>query len=124
MHINNAFLNGDLQEKVYMQQPPGVVDSNTSLVCKLKKAIYGLKQEPCAWHEKLHQALIQFGFVSRKYDHSLFVYNHQEVTLCHIVYVDDTILTRTTPSLLHDLINKLQESFFSINLEFHNISLD
>lgn len=56
--INNAFLNGDLQEEVYMHQPPGFVGNNATLFCKLKKAIYGLKQAHRAWYEKLHRALL------------------------------------------------------------------
>lgn len=52
--INNAFLNGDLQEEVYKKQPPDFVDPNATLVCKLRKAIYELKQAPRAWYKKLN----------------------------------------------------------------------
>lgn len=56
--INNIFLNGDLQEEIYMQQSPSFVDTNATLVFKLKKSIYGLKHALRAWYEKLHQCLI------------------------------------------------------------------
>lgn len=56
IHMNNVFLNGDLPEEVYMDQPPVFVDSNNTLVCKLKKETYGLKQAPMAWYDTLHQA--------------------------------------------------------------------
>lgn len=60
--INNTFLNGELHEEVYIQPPPGFLDTCATLVFQLNKAIYGLKQAPHAWYEKLHQALLQFGF--------------------------------------------------------------
>ncbi|RVX22010.1 Retrovirus-related Pol polyprotein from transposon RE1 [Vitis vinifera] len=74
LDVNNAFLNGDLQEEVFMQQPQGFIDEqNPNLVCRLHKALYGLKQAPRTWFEKLHRALLSFGFVSAKSDQSLFL---------------------------------------------------
>lgn len=109
--INNAFLNGDLQEEVYMQQPPGFIANSHSLVCKLRKATYGLKQAPRAWYEKLHQALVQFGFLASKCDKSLFVYQYNDITIYALVYVDDILVTRTSFKLVHALISKLHQQF-------------
>jgi histone deacetylase 1/2 len=109
--INNAFLNGLLQEEVYMTQPPGFVHQDQTLVCKLQKALYGLKQAPRAWYERLTQTLVQFGFKSSKCDPSLFIYTHKGITLYVLVYVDDILLTGSSSTLLHDLIHKLNSKF-------------
>jgi hypothetical protein len=54
MDINNAFLHGDLQEEVYMEQSPSYVDqTHPNLVCRLEKTLYGLKQIPKAWSDKI-----------------------------------------------------------------------
>lgn len=76
-----------------MQQPPGFADNDTSLVYNSKKAIYGLKQAPWTWYDKFHQALVQFGFVSNRCDHLLFIYQHQGITLYALAYVDDILVT-------------------------------
>jgi hypothetical protein len=62
LHVQNAFLHGDLEKEVYMQQPPGYEDkSYPNYVCKLDKALYGLKQASRAWFAKLSTKLYDLG---------------------------------------------------------------
>ena len=82
MDVNNAFLNGALSETIFMAQPPGFKDlSKPNHVCRLKKAIYGLKQAARAWYIALKNAILQLGFHSSKADSFLFIYS-QGSNLC------------------------------------------
>ena len=112
LDVNNAFLNGILEEEVYMQQPPGFESSTKSMLCKLNKAIYGLKQAPTAWFDKLKETLLKFECKSSKCDPSLFVYSKGSSTTYMLVYVDDIIITGNNPSLIKQLISKLNTFFF------------
>jgi histone deacetylase 1/2 len=105
--VNNAFLNGVLQEEVYMRQPAGFEASNQSLVCKLHKSLYGLKQAPQAWYDRLTQALLRLGFNKSKCDISLLVNCHNGTCTYVLIYVDDILITGSSPALVHDVIVKL-----------------
>ncbi|MGV7988917.1 reverse transcriptase domain-containing protein, partial [Mycobacterium kansasii] len=64
MDVKTAFLNGDLNENVYMLQPEGFAATDSEhLVCKLKKSIYGLKQASRQWYLKFHEVISSYGFV-------------------------------------------------------------
>uniref|UniRef100_A0A803NRU8 Integrase catalytic domain-containing protein n=1 Tax=Cannabis sativa TaxID=3483 RepID=A0A803NRU8_CANSA len=117
LDVNNAFLNGDLKEEVYMTQPPGfeLVDA-PHLVCKLHKALYGLKQAPRAWFNKLHHCLDTFGFQSSKSDQSLFIKHTASSITLILVYVDDISITGSDSSLISTLICDLNSKFSLKNL--------
>ena len=112
LDVNNAFLNGELNEIVYMTQPEGFVNSqHPTHVCKLVKALYGLKQAPRAWFEKLKFTVLKWGFIESKADASLFIYSCHNQFLALLVYVDDIILTGSDLSLIDKLIKNLNTSF-------------
>ena len=90
MDVKNAFRQGELQEQVYMVQPPGFHSkTNTSAVCRLKKSLYGLKQAPRAWNAKITQQLHRMGFAKSKSDSSLFIRKGRLGPVSILLYVDD-----------------------------------
>ena len=111
LDVNNAFLNGDLQEDVYLAQAQAYKVDNGSLVCKLTKALYGLKQAPRAWYRKLSTALQQLGFTPTKSDVSLFTRIVSSSTTFIVIYMDDIIVTGNSTSYIAELIQKLNSTF-------------
>jgi len=112
LDVQNAFLHGVLEEEVYMQQPPGYIDpQRPDYVCKLDKALYGLKQAPRAWYARLCGKLQQLGFVPSKADTSLFYYRKGGNRLFVLVYVDDIIVTSSSPRVTNALLADLQADF-------------
>ena len=103
MDVKTAFLNGDLDEEVYMEQPEGwTVPGKENYVCLLKKAIYGLKQASRQWNAKIHASLLQQGFIRTYSDAGVYVYRRQggdsdpdHVTII-VLYVDDLLLMGTS----------------------------
>ena len=118
MDVQNAFLHGDLLETVYMRLPPGysMLSSKcpanyTDLVCKLKKSIYGLKQAPRRWFIKLSTALKQFQFAQSLSDSSLFTLKRGSELVIMLVYVDDILITGSSPALILEVKNYLNTKF-------------
>ena len=94
LDVSNAFLYGDLDEQVFMEQPPGyVAQGESSEVCLLKKAIYGLKKSPRAWFHKFSQLLFAYGFVSTVSDPTVMRKRTPHGCVILAVYVDDIIIT-------------------------------
>jgi hypothetical protein len=94
MDFDNAFLNGELEEEVYMEQPDGFVDpEHPDHVWRLHKAVYGLKQAPRQWYKKLRETLVEMGFTQSQNDVALFTRGK----FWAFVYVDDMIMMAEDP---------------------------
>ena len=94
MDVKNAFLQGELEDEVYMRPPPGMESMvKPGNVLRLRKAIYGLKQSPRAWYHKLSSTLNGRGFVKSEADHTLFTLTSQQGIIVILIYVDDIIIT-------------------------------
>lgn len=111
LDVKNMFLQGELEETVYMHQPPCFIDKdNLKHVCKLHKTVYDLKQASRAWNSKFSAFLLTLGFGQSKADASLFIFKKNEEMAYILLYVDDIVLTTST-TLLHRLIHALKMNF-------------
>jgi transposase InsO family protein len=112
MDVKTAFLNGELEEEIYMEQPDGfVVKGEERKVCKLVKSLYGLKQAPKQWHEKFDRTLTSAGFVINESDKCVY-YRHgggESVILC--LYVDDILIFGTNIKVVNDVKSFLSNYF-------------
>ena len=129
MDVKTVFLNGDLNEEVYMMQPEGFVanDSGT-LVCRLKKSIYGLKQASRQWYLKFHSVVSSYGFVENKVDQCIYCKVSGRKFIFLILYVDDILLASSDLGLLHETKRMLSKNFdmkdlgeasFVLGIEIH-----
>ncbi|RZB60244.1 Retrovirus-related Pol polyprotein from transposon RE1 [Glycine soja] len=111
LDIKNAFLHGDLDEDIYMEQPPGfVAQGEYGLVCKLHRSLYGLMQSPRAWFGKFSHVVQMLGQKRSEADHSVF-YCHTSPGKCVylMIYVDDIVITGNDTTT----ITQLKEHLFS-----------
>ena len=94
MDVVTAFLNGELDEEIYMHQPDEYqVSGKENLVCRLKKSLYGLKQAPRCWNRALREFMVQAGYVQSDADPCVFTQLDEHTTMSIVaVYVDDLIL--------------------------------
>ena len=95
LDVKSAFLHGNLEEQVFVDQPPGYIKvKNEHKVYRLKKALYGLKQAPRAWYSRIEAYFLKEGFQKCPYEHTLFVkVSNGGKMLIVCLYVDDLIFT-------------------------------
>jgi len=117
MDVKTAFLNGDLEEEIYMDQPEGFVSTGKeNMVCKLKKSIYGLKQASKQWYLKFNDTITSYGFVENTVDRCIYMKVSESMFIILVLYVDDILLATNNVAMLHDV-----KKFLSNNFEMKDI---
>lgn len=112
MDVKTTFLNGDLYEEVYMQQPEGLIENGKEhLVYKLKKSIYGLKQASRQWYIKFDEVVTSMGFEENKVDQCIYLKVRGSKFIFLVLYVDDILLASNSLDLLKETKKALSTSF-------------
>ena len=117
MGVKTAFLNGEIDETIYMEQPENFVTGDPkSIVCKLKKSLYGLKQSPRLWYHKFHKIISSYGFVMNPADECIYHKFSGSKYIFLVLYVDDILLATNDLNLLRDA-----KKFMSNNFEMKDL---
>ena len=107
LDVKSTFLNGELKEEVYLTQPEGLVEHGQEhLVCKLKKALYGMKQAPRSWYEKIDSFFLQQGFMRSKSDPNLYTKfdEHGYIVLISLYAVLDHVVIDANGLIVWEIV--------------------
>ncbi|XP_073300553.1 uncharacterized protein [Primulina huaijiensis] len=103
MDVTNAFLQGDLDEDIYMNLPQGYKIPGDNKVCKLNKSLYRLKHASRQWNMKFSNIMVECGYCQSQHDHSLF-FKHDDASITLlVVYVDDIVITGSSVTAIQEL---------------------
>eukprot|EP00253_Pinus_taeda_P027794 PITA_27794 len=113
LDVKTAFLHGDLEEEIYMQQPQGYeVKGKEKLVCRLKKSLYGLKQAPRQWYLKFDKFMSEQGYTRCHSDHCVYLKKRNDGSyIILLLYVDDMLVAGSNMQEINVLKRKLANSF-------------
>jgi len=113
LDVKTAFLHGDLEEEIDMQQPQGYeVKGREKLVCRLKKSLYGLKQAPRQWYLKFDKFMSEQGYTRCHSDHCVYLKKENDGSyIIFLLYVDDMLVAGSNMQEINVLKRKLANSF-------------
>ena len=109
--ISHAFINSEIDTEVYMAQPPGFEQYGPEYAAKLSKSIYGLKQSPRLWGEKLCAIMMELGFKKAYSDPSLYIFERDNIRVIVPVFVDDITLASKSADALDKFVAELATYF-------------
>ncbi|KAI4380254.1 hypothetical protein MLD38_006467 [Melastoma candidum] len=109
MDVKTTFLNGNILENVYMEQPEGF--GSEHMVYKLKKSIYGLKQASRQWYLMFDEVVSSFGFIENPFNQCVYIRTSGSSFIFLVLYVDDILLASNDLALLHETKEMLSSSF-------------
>ena len=116
--VKFAFLNGELEEKVYICQSIGFIfSSKEDMMYKLKKALYGLKQAPRAWYTKIDSYFYQNGFMRSENEPTLYLKRKDNDFVLVCLYVDDMIYLGFSNLLIQEFKRSMMRLFEMIDLD-------
>ena len=111
MNVKTTFLNGDIEETIYIMQPENFESEESKhLVCKLKKSIYGLKQASHQWYQKFDQVITSFGFKENTVDQCIYHKISGSKFILLVLYVDDILLASSDMGMILCMRELLRES--------------
>nr|CAJ86192.1 H0306F03.15 [Oryza sativa] len=112
MDVKTAFLHGELEEDIYMEQPEGfVVPGKENLVCRLKKSLYGLKQSPRQWYKRFDSFMLSQKFRRSNYDSCVYLKVVDGSAIYLLLYVDDMLIAAKDKSEIAKLKAQLSSEF-------------
>jgi hypothetical protein len=113
LDVKSAFLNGELKEEVYVQQPRGFeTPGQEEKVYKLKKALYGLKQAPRAWYSEIDSYFVQQGFIKSQSEPTLYVKRQGKNDILLVaLYVDDLVYTSNNEKLIENFKIEMMKKY-------------
>ncbi|GJR12674.1 retrovirus-related pol polyprotein from transposon TNT 1-94 [Tanacetum coccineum] len=124
MDVKSAFLNGFINDEVYVAQPPGFIDfAKPNHVYRFKKALYGLKQAPKAWYDRLKAFLIKHDYIMGMVDNILFTKKKDPNLIIVQIYVDDIIFGSTCQEMCDDFAKIMHDEFEMIMMGEPNFFL-
>ena len=92
MDVKIAFLNGELEEEMYMIQSEGFISIDESKMCNLQRSIYGLKQASQSWNIRFDKVIRTYGFIKNEKESCIYKWVNNSVVVFFILYVDDIFL--------------------------------
>jgi hypothetical protein len=111
LDIKTAFLNGELEETVYMQQPPGYEEGGHGIYCHLQRALYGLRQAPRSWHIRLSKELESHGFEVSEADPGLYIRSSSNGLSFLLVWVDDILIVAPNLVMVQEIKDQVASAF-------------